>query len=199
MKRLTYISPMLLLVAVLLGLAACSRPPLMSSDPDVKAAVEDGKDLGQSLVPYRSEELGLALDYLPGWRVVDSPQGVTFRGPPHGSGPEPPEAWLSINVRPAPADASLDQVVEAQLARYPDLASQIRRSEITLGGEPAAVLDGMPGRHTNRQIYVLHDDKLYEIIVTPIDDPNFADLQPEAEAIWQAVVDSWQFLPPEAK
>ena len=148
-------------------------------------------------IPFRSEELGLELSYPRRWsvsRTEDGRQTWVLSGPLHGAGPEPLQAWLSITVRPAPADTSLDALAESELARYPDLVPQIRRSEITLGGEPAVVLDGVPGQLSTRQAFVLHEGKLYDIFVSPIDEPMLPDLQAEGEAIWQAVVESWQFL-----
>jgi len=111
----------------------------------------------------------LALAFLSGWRIEESPQGIGFRGPPHGSGPEPLKARLSILVKQAAVGTSLDNVVAAQLAQYPDLASQIRRNDIPLGGETAAVLEVMPGQFSNRQAFVLHEGRLYQIMVMPYD------------------------------
>ena len=106
----------------------------------------------------------------------------------------PLEATLTITVLPAPADTSLDAWAESELARYPDLQPQARRSEIMLGGKPAVVLDGLPGRFSNRQAFVQHGGRLYHIVVLPYDDPALVDLQAEAEAIWRAVTETWQFL-----
>lgn len=165
----------------------------------VSIAIDDQENVKSSLIPYSSEELGLALAFPSGWRIEESPQGIGFRGPSHGSGPTPLEARLSILVKPAAAGTSLDDVVAAQLAQYPDLASQIDRTDITLGGETAAVLEVMPGQFSNRQAFVLHGGRLYQILVmpydtTPWDNAVFDEMQAEGEAIWQAVVDSWQFL-----
>jgi hypothetical protein len=150
-----------------------------------------------ALVPYTSDELGLALAIPAGWRISQAdfgPPAITLRGPSHGAGPEPLEATLTITVLPAPADASLDAWVEAELARYPGLEPEARRSEIMLDGEPMAVLDGLPGRFSNRQAFVQHGDRLYTIVVLPYDDPALVDLQAEAEAIWRAVTATWRFL-----
>ncbi len=150
-----------------------------------------------ALVPYTFDELGLALAIPAGWRISQAdfgPPAITLRGPSHGAGPEPLEATLTITVLPAPADASLDAWVEAEMARYPDLEPEARRSEIMLDGEPTAVLDGLPGRFSNRQAFVQHGDRLYTIVVLPYDDPALVDLQVEAEAIWRAVTATWRFL-----
>jgi hypothetical protein len=160
-------------------------------------ATASPEDAADALIPYTSDELGLALAVPTGWRIVEAdfgPPAITLRGPPHGAEPEPPEATLAITVQPAPADTSLDAWGESELARYPDLEPQVRRSEIMLGGEPAVVFDGLPGRFSNRQAFVRHGGKLYHIVVLPYDDPALVDLQAEAEAIWQAVTETWQFL-----
>ncbi len=174
-----------------LGRVAPAQPAVTSTASQVAA---EG-----TLIPYTSDDLGLALAFPSGWKVEESPQGIAFRGPPHGSGPTPLEARLSILVKPAAAGTSLDDVVAAQLAQYPDLAPQIRRTDITLGGETAAVLEVMPGQFSNRQAFVLHGGRLYQILVMPYDtvpwdNAVFDEMQAEGEAIWQAVVKSWQFL-----
>jgi hypothetical protein len=150
-----------------------------------------------ALIPYTSDEPSLALAVPAGWRIVEAdfgPPAITLRGPPHGAEPEPLEATLTITVLPASSDTILDAWVESELARYPDLKPQVRRSEIMLSGEPAVVLDGLPGRFSNRQAFVQHGGRLYHIVVLPYDDPALVDLQAEAEAIWRAVTETWQFL-----
>jgi hypothetical protein len=150
-----------------------------------------------ALVPYTSDELGLALAIPAGWRVAQAdfgPPAITLRGPSHGAGPEPLEATLTITVLPAPADASLDAWVESELARYPGLEPEARRSEIMLDGKPTAVLDGLPGRFSNRQAFAQHGGRLYHIVVLPYDDPALVDLQAETKAIWRAVTETWRFL-----
>jgi hypothetical protein len=172
-----------------LGRAASAQPAVTSTASQEVAA--------GALIPYTSDELGLALAFPAGWRISKAdfgPFAITLRGPPHGEEPEPLEAMLTITVQPATADTSLDALAESELARYPDLQPQARRSEIMLGGEPAIVLDGLPGRFSNRQAFVQHGGRLYHIVVLPYDDPGLVDLQAEAETIWQAVTETWQFL-----
>lgn len=172
-----------------LGRAAPAQPAVTATASQEAAA--------GALIPYVSDELGMALAVPAGWRVVEAdfgPPAITLRGPAHGAEPEPLEATLTITVLPASSDTTLDVWVESELARYPDLKPQVRRSEIMLSGEAAVVLDGLPGRFSNRQAFVQHGGRLYHIVVLPYDDPALVDLQAEAEAIWRAVTETWQFL-----
>ncbi len=113
----------------------------------------------------------------------------TFRGPPLDESMEPLMVTLVMNAEPAP-DGTLDDVVADRLDAYPDLS--VERSEITVGGEPTVVLDGMPGLMTSRHLYTIHDGTLYTFILQPVGDdvPQAAE---DAAALWHTVTESLTF------
>ncbi len=68
---------------------------------------------------------------------------------------------------------------------------EIARSETTVAGEPAVVLDNVPGQDINRQVIFTHEDRLYHIYFSPVDQANPDTLEPLA----QGVLESFTFMP----
>ena len=67
----------------------------------------------------------------------------------------------------------------------------IARSETTVAGEPAVVLDDVPGQDINRQVIFTHDDRLFHLFFSPIDPAN-----PEAMDEFAAgILGSLTFIP----
>lgn len=123
--------------------------------------------------------------------------GVTLSYRPEGSTvPEPPEVSLTLETRPA-AGRTLDQVMQEALAPYPaDLTAQVTRTNITLGGQPAVVIDGLPGITANRQAWIVSNERLYYLVLSPYNDPNFPTLQPSAQATWDMLAATLTFFTP---
>lgn len=68
---------------------------------------------------------------------------------------------------------------------------EIARSETTVAGEPAIVLDDVPGQDINQQVIFTHGDRLYHLYYSPIDPAN---LQP-IDTFRQAILTSFTFIP----
>ena len=103
--------------------------------------------------------------------------------------PDPVMALLHVAVPEAANGRSLEQVVDEVVAEYQDL--EITRTETTLAGEPALVVEGLPGRNEARHLYAIHNDTVYHLWLEPLDIAEVAD---EAEAAWQMALDSFTFL-----
>ena len=82
------------------------------------------------------------------------------------------------------AEAYADEVV----AGFPGF--EIVRSEATVAGEPAVVLDNMPRQDINRQVIFSHEGRLYHIYFSPIDPANPAFIDDFARGI----LDSFTFI-----
>jgi hypothetical protein len=68
---------------------------------------------------------------------------------------------------------------------------EIARSETIVAGEPAAMLDDVPGQDINRQIIFTHGDALYHLYFTPVN-PD----APEAlDTFAQTILESFTFIP----
>ena len=68
---------------------------------------------------------------------------------------------------------------------------EIARSETTVAGEPAVVLDNLPGQDINRRVIFTHEDRLYDIYFSPIDSANPAPL----DAFVEGILGSFTFMP----
>jgi hypothetical protein len=67
----------------------------------------------------------------------------------------------------------------------------IARSETTVAGEPAVVLDDVPGQDINRQVIFSHDDRLFHLYFSPIDPANPAVM----DAFTAGILESLTFIP----
>ena len=67
----------------------------------------------------------------------------------------------------------------------------VARSETNVAGQPAVVLDNLPGQDINRQVVFTYEDRLFHIYFSPIDPANPAAL----DSFAQGVLDSFTFMP----
>jgi len=65
------------------------------------------------------------------------------------------------------------------------------RSEATIAGEPAVVLDNLPGQDINRQVIFTHEGQLYHLYFSPIDPAN----PPFIDDFARVILDSFTFMP----
>ena len=63
---------------------------------------------------------------------------------------------------------------------------------VSLGGQPAALLDNLPGQDTNRRVVVLYNDRVYDLVVSRIGDA-YGAVGEQAAAFYDMVSESWQF------
>jgi len=103
------------------------------------------------------------------------------------------DAWLNIAV----ADASgrtAAQIVDEQIAALGE-GFNITRFEVDVDGEQAVVVDGLPAQDSARQVLIVHNDRLYNLIFMPWY-PNAAAPTP-LENLYTMVMDTLHFLPQE--
>ena len=68
---------------------------------------------------------------------------------------------------------------------------EIARSETTVAGQPAVVLDDVPGQDINRQVIFTYEERLYHIYFTPIDPADTTAI----DGFMQGILDSFTFMP----
>jgi hypothetical protein len=102
-------------------------------------------------------------------------------------------ASLLLEVEVAVIDADLTQIVDGYLKQFESLpVPAITRSAITLGGEPAEVLEVVPGREGSRDVFALHDGTLYHFMFMP-SVRDFAVAKADVEELYSAVTTSFNF------
>jgi hypothetical protein len=52
----------------------------------------------------------------------------------------------------------------------------------------------MPGQDLNRRIFIVHDGRLYDLVISRIG-ADYGEIGQQAEALYQMVADSFQFVP----
>ncbi len=93
-----------------------------------------------------------------------------------------------ITVTPGEGRAAAD-AADAIVAGFEGF--EIARSETTVAGEPAVVLDNLPGQDINRRVLFTYEDRLYNIYFSPIDSANPAPL----DAFVESILGSFTFMP----
>ncbi|MGB2771913.1 MAG: hypothetical protein WBF31_06300 [Anaerolineae bacterium] len=141
----------------------------------------------------------------------DNPENRTtyVDGPFLESGvPEPDQANMSISSSPIAAGQTLAQAVDAviwwtivpitdtrPIAPTLIASAPFTRTITTIGGEPAEIVEGLPGRLTTSQTFIIHDDRLYILMVSPSHlDLAYPKSQPDAKAVWETVIATFAFL-----
>jgi hypothetical protein len=64
---------------------------------------------------------------------------------------------------------------------------------LSVGYEPALVLENMPGQEISRQVIVVHDGQLYKLTFVPADEQT-GELYTQMESLYTTVVNSFRFL-----
>jgi len=183
MSRHTSIRFFTLLFALVL--AACA-PSASSSEgspiaDDCASSVEGGLVLSDATH-------GFCLEYPSGYDIehVDANQKVLYIG----ALTNVTQPRLFINVQSA-AGRSTSKLADEIAAQFEGFTLQ--RSNVTLGGKAAVLLNNIPGQDLSRQLLVVNGDLAYMLTFTPIDDGQH-ELMQQLEALYKMVIDSFSFV-----
>jgi hypothetical protein len=147
----------------------------------------------QSLAPYVDPGGRYCLLFPNHFRIGDVTLDRTnFYGPPLDQSLEPLFASLALQVEGAANGRDLSQVVD-EFVQANAQGLPVTRRPITLGGEPAEVVEGVPGRLLSWQVFVIHADTVYHLSLFPMD-PGVPQVEPDTQAVWQAVSTSLTFM-----
>jgi hypothetical protein len=119
--------------------------------------------------------------------------GISILGPALDESGEPLRASLGLGVQPVPADSDIARLVDAYLSQsgFQELPWTIERSSLTLGGEPAEMLEPIPSLGSARLVMALHRNRLYTLRFHPVDQEL---AQSDLDALYQTVTGSLAFL-----
>jgi len=111
--------------------------------------------------------------------------------PTSGFGDAPGDAWLLITTATA-SGRTAAQIVDEQIAALGE-GFNITRFELEVDGEQAVVVDSLPAQDSARNVFIVHNDRLYNLIFMPWY-PNAAG--PTAlENLYTRVMDTFHFSP----
>ena len=142
---------------------------------------------------FSSDRLGLCFSYPQGYTQIPDSDTVEIVAPDLPGTDTRGLFWLEMsNSYQRTAEVIADQ--EMTYAAGLDVG----RWTVTLDGEQAVVLDGMPGQDLQRRVYVVHQQTLYILGFMPTRSENKAASE-QMEALYTAVTSSWAWSPCSAK
>lgn len=127
---------------------------------------------------------------------ITDPRGLAAISaqPENPANPEEVPVRLDIFSSPATAEATLDQLVSDFRKQFEGSQSPIslRQTPITLDGQPAQVLEPVPGRLSSRMVFALYNGRFYQMIFFPVDEPS---VETDLNRLYEAVISTFTFLP----
>ena len=106
---------------------------------------------------------------------------------------EHPKAFINVeDAAGRTAEQAADEKVSEIETALPGYAVE-RTFGLSVGYEPAWVLENVPGQDISRQVFVVHDGQLYTFTFVPAD-PSAGENFAQMEALYATVVNSFRFL-----
>ena len=188
----------MLIVMVEIVLSACGKETSQSDTAIADVFTPTPQVLESTPVPtsvndtaqiFSSNQLGLCFSYPEGYTQLPYEDTAEIVGPELPGSDRRGLFWLEkSDAYDRTAEVIADQDMTA--AGIPSVG----RSFVTLDGEPAVVLDGMPGQDLQRRVYVVHDQTLYVLAFMPTRSDNKAAVD-QMEALYDAITNSWAWSP----
>jgi hypothetical protein len=122
----------------------------------------------------------------PPYIVAINPNGIS------GGDSLPGDAVVIVNMEAA-SGRTAAQVADEKIAEAGE-GFNITRSEISIDGKQAIVVDGLPGQDPWREVFIVGNDRLYILFFDPW--VPTADWFSELEKLYSSVIASFHVLPP---
>ena len=133
---------------------------------------------------YSSAEYGFCILVPEGYEMVESAPGV-LNIVAGGDLMNHTSPRVGIEVTAA-GDRTLAGITDQMMADYVPVGTDVTSRTLTIDGEEAVLLDNLPGQDLNRRVVVKHNNMVYSLMFMP--------LSPEAEPMYQAVLESLRFV-----
>ena len=88
---------------------------------------------------------------------------------------------------------TLAGIADQVAADYSIPGMEIERSQVTVGGEEALVLDKLPGQDINRRVLFTHNGRLYNLMFSPASE-DAGETYERMEQLYSLVLNSFTFL-----
>jgi hypothetical protein len=157
-------------------------PQVLESTP-TQTSVNDTAEL------FSSDRLGLCFSYPQGYTQIPYNDAVEIAAPDLPGSDMKGLFWLEISDS---YNRTAEKIADQDITSVAGLNPV--RWTVTLGGEQAVVLDGMPGQDFQRRVYVVHKQTLYVLAFMPTRSENKA-ANDQVEALYAAVTSSWAWSP----
>lgn len=158
---------------------------------------------GEGTSQYVNEAGGYCFLYPAAFTVQQSQFSqyeVSIVGPPLDDSMEPALAFMIVDVVGKPgmvsqAALTASAFADAQMERYAPagVPGEMTRSDSTIAGQPAVLLDNVPGQMNGREAYFVVNDTLYKLYIAPINN-QLPQAQPDADLVWNTITNSLTFF-----
>jgi hypothetical protein len=101
---------------------------------------------------------------------------------------------MALEVEVAVKDARLSEIVDRYVQQFAGMnVPAIVRTPMVLGGEPAEMIEVVPGREGPRDVFMLHEGTLYHFMFMP-SVRDFPQAKNAVEELYNAVMQSFTFM-----
>lgn len=175
--------------------ASCNPAPISptSQQSDSPSATTENPAASQEGELFSSDRLGLCFSYPQGYTQIPYNDAVEIAAPDLPGSDVKGLFWLEISDS---YNRTAEEVADQEMTYVTGL--DVGRWTVTLGGEQALVLDGMPGQELQRRVYIVHQQTLYILAFWPTRSENKA-ASDQMEALYAAVTRSWAWSPCSAR
>ena len=173
-------------------LSACGAPATLTMETPTSQVLESTPvqtSVTDTAQWFSSDRLGLCFSYPEGYTQLPYEDTVEIIGPEL---PAPDLRQLFWLEKSDAYDRTAEVIADQDMTAAG--LSSVGRSFVTLDGEEAVVLDGMPGQDFQRRVYVVHDQTLYVLAFMPTRSEN-QSASDQLEALYAAVMNSWVWSP----
>lgn len=138
----------------------------------------------------RNEEHGYCLLYPAGFSTEASTETQTTLFVDSLMNTEDPKLFIEVTDA---GGRTAEEIVDEVAAEFGGGFDIERTFGLLLGGEPASMLDKVPGQDLSRQIFAVHNGRLYKLTFAPSDEA-MGEVYTEMEALYELVTESFSFL-----
>jgi hypothetical protein len=165
---------------------------VLTPAPEGLESTEDQTGSNDAAEFFSSDQLGLCFFYPQGYTQIPYENSVEIVATEHPASGTNGVFWLEISDS---YDRTALRIADEDMTlAFPEGGSpaNIDWWSITLDGEEAVVLDGMPGQDLQRRVYAVHDQTLYILAFMPTRSGNKA-VDDQMEALYTAITRSWSW------
>ncbi|GIV65672.1 MAG: hypothetical protein KatS3mg047_0065 [Bellilinea sp.] len=148
----------------------------------------------EGMTPFVDFTDGYCFAYPSDFIRDDRGLAAVYAQPKNPANPEEVVARLDVFSSPAISDTTLEQLVSEFRKQFegPNSPVTLLQTQITLDGQPAEVLEPVPGRLSSRMVFALHNGWFYQLIFFPIDEPA---VEADLNRLYEAVISTFTFIP----
>ncbi len=117
-----------------------------------------------------------------------------FLGPALDDSVEPRQARLWVETAALPEGGNLQSAVDAFMTGQPQGDPAMTRTPATLGGEPAELVENVPGQLFSKVLITVKDGMIYYLWFNPAD-PAVPEVAPDVQRLFETVTGSFAWLP----